>query len=86
MDDTKQYKYYKIGDASPVRVVFNVHGLKMGAEAPDAATGALHLRMDLLSRIETSPDAEEIDRTAFESLCAGIYAKKKHDHSPRLTM
>jgi hypothetical protein len=75
MGDTSSYKYYVIGTSMPVRLTFNASGLKIGAEAPDVDSGQLKIRMDLLSRIETSPDVEEIDPSAFETLCQGIYKR-----------
>jgi hypothetical protein len=72
----RQYRYYSIGSSNPVRVVYDANGLKIRAETPDQSSGSLKINMLMLSRIEISYEAEEIDRDRFEALCAAIYAKK----------
>lgn len=72
------YRYYLLGTQLPVRVCFNHKGLKIGAETVDQATGQLVIKNTLLSRIETSPDAEEIDQEQFETLCRDSVKKNGH--------
>jgi hypothetical protein len=71
----KTYEYYVLGQSNPVRLTFNSHGLKMGAETPDPHTGDLIIDNTLISRVENSPDAEKINRERFEELCLQ-YQKK----------
>lgn len=70
------YKYYLLGDTLPVRVTYNERGLKLGAEIPDAATGALRIQTTLLSKLETSHEVDEIDLSAFDARCRDVYTKK----------
>ncbi len=74
------YKYYILGSAVPVRVVFTEHEgrpLKRGAQVPDTETQSLKYDGKYLSRIETSYEVEEIDEKRFSAACAEIYARKK---------
>jgi len=74
-EQENRYKYYLLNETTPARVTFNNQGLKIGAEAPDAATRTLVIRTTLLSKIETADDVDEIDRQTFETLCNALYAK-----------
>lgn len=75
-DSKYTYKYFTLGSDNPVRVVFNDAGQKIGAEIPDPQTGDFEKDATFLSRLETSPDAQEIDQKKFKELCVGIYSKK----------
>lgn len=70
------YKYYLLGNSMPLRVTFNENGLKMGAEAPDQDTGKLGIKNTFMSRIETSPEVEEITKDVFDQHCGQIFSKK----------
>lgn len=74
-----QYKYYVLGNTVPVRVTFNASGLKLGAEIPNRDTKALEIRVDMLSRLEQSPEVDEVDQVTFEMLCNNFYLKKKSE-------
>lgn len=70
------YKYYLLGGVTPVKVTMSADGLRLGAETPDADHGRLIIKTTLLSRIETSPEVEEIGQAQFESCCRRVYARK----------
>lgn len=63
------YRYYLLGETLPVRVIFNEAGLKVGAETPDRRTGDLIAQPTLLSRIEQSPEVQEISEAEFQRRC-----------------
>lgn len=69
MRNRRSHKYYLLGSSVPVRVTLNADGLKIGAEAPDRETGRLVIRNSLLSRLEQSPEVEEIDEDEFNRRC-----------------
>jgi hypothetical protein len=75
-NDAWTFKYYLIDDTLPVRVSFDEHGLKRGAEVPDAQHGSLVVRHTMMSKIETYPWITEIDRPQFDAACAAIYARR----------
>lgn len=81
MGDRNKYKYYLLAN-TPVRVTFNAQGLKLGAEAPDLETGELVLRMDLLSRVEVSPDVKEVGADEFQRACEALVSKKNNFSRP----
>jgi hypothetical protein len=67
------YKYYTLGTNNPIRVKFNAMGLKVSAEVPDREAQSFKIMTTLLSRIETSPDAEEIDHATFHKMCKDVF-------------
>lgn len=77
MQKSYNYKYFLLGGVTPVKVTLNADGLKLGAETPDAGHGRLVIKTTLLSRLEASPEVEEIDQARFESCCKSVYARKK---------
>jgi len=76
MPEKRSFTYFLLGNTTPVRVARDARGLVMGAEAPDPETGELVYRHTLLSRIETSPEVEELTELQFEEACAAYRAKR----------
>jgi len=76
MENGQTYRYFFLGNSVPVRVTLSAKGLKMGAEAPDPETGRLVIKNTLLSRLEQSPEVDEIDKAEFDRLCEEFYIKK----------
>lgn len=64
-----RYRYFTLGESNPVRVSYNAHGWKMGAEWVDPATGKLTFNNALLARLEQNWDADEINADEFDRLC-----------------
>jgi len=77
MDDGQHYKYYLLGERVPVRVTLNTKGWKVGAEVPDAQTGMLVIDHRYLSRIEQSPEVDEIDEAEFHRRCDEFFQRKR---------
>jgi len=82
-EEPSDYCYYSIGKANPIRVPLDRKGRKMGAEYLDLDTGQLRKDATLLSRIEQSWEAEEIDKDRFDLLCKLLMQRK--NHQPKLT-
>jgi len=62
------HRFYLLGASTLVRIAYNGQDLKIGAESFDPASGKFVIDNAMLSRIESSPDAEEIDRSRFEAM------------------
>ncbi len=69
---THAYRYFLLGNSTPVRVSYNREGLKIGAEVPDENMGSLRIANTYLSKIEQSGDVEEIDESEFLRLAESI--------------
>lgn len=68
-DAEGSYKYYLLGNVTPVRVIYNEAGRDIGAEAPDPVDGVLKINNVLLSRILSSPEVEDLTKDEFAELC-----------------
>ncbi len=73
---TTTYRYFLLGDVTPIQVSYNEDGHEIGARTPDAATQALKIDHHMLNRIDEGNEIEEIDQSRFEALCGAIYNKK----------
>ena len=67
-----QHKYYLLGERVPIRVTLDSRGLKMAAEVPSAQTGLLTIDNRYLSRIDQSPEVEEIEESEFQRRCDNV--------------
>jgi len=67
------YKYYILGNATPIRVTLHSSGVELGAEVPDAQSRKLVVKNVLLSRLKQSPETEEVDQAHFDAVCASVY-------------
>jgi hypothetical protein len=76
MPEKRSFTYFLLGNVTPVRVARDASGLVRSAEAPDPETGELVYRHTLLSRLDTSPEVEELTELQFEEACAAIRAKR----------
>jgi len=71
------YKHYLLGDTVPIRILIaKSNGLKAGAQIPDPTTGKLQIANTYLSRVEESPEVEEIDEAEFHRRCQIIFSRK----------
>lgn len=59
------YKYYVLGDTTPIRVAFNEAGHRISAEIPEKTGPDFKLDMTYLSKTVHSDDAEEVDEPTF---------------------
>jgi hypothetical protein len=76
-DAEGNFKYFLLGEVTPVRVTYYEPGLVMCVEAPDPKNlGTLKINNDLLSRLEKSHEVEDITRSKFVELCAQGSLKK----------
>jgi hypothetical protein len=71
-NDIHSYQYFLLGERVPVRVPLDEDGLRMGAESPDPQTGELVIKNTLLSRLDQSPEVEEITQEKFDEICDGL--------------
>lgn len=75
MDEEYSYEHLLLGQSVPIRVLrTKTRGLKVGAQIPDRRTGRLEFKNTYLSRIEQSPEVEEISESEFDELCRRIFA------------
>jgi hypothetical protein len=69
-DADGNYKYYLLGNVRPVRLTYNAKKLPIASEAPDPSDGgALKIDNELIGRIMSSPEVEDISRDEFVELC-----------------
>ena len=68
-EQPRSYRYYILGETRPVRIAYDEHGLRMGAETPDRETGELKFEHTLMMRVAESWEVEEIDAETFDKLC-----------------
>lgn len=62
-----RYRYFIVGNITPVHLVYNSQDHAVGAQVPDAhAPGGFRWSHEHWARIEVSEEVDEVDRAAFQ--------------------